>query len=191
MTCARFCIVLHVHRGRRSRGLLERFGNDHRDILAPVANDLVFKSRAHFAVGRVVVAGNGAIQRADVAVVQHEQHAGHLLRGGSVERSGCGRSRWTRTTGTAWAMRSKWKSAAYSAVPVVFSGPSMRGVGLPMIDASRESCSYVAFFRAALAVAQFSVSNLMPPELSDFNRSSIRIGQIRARARRWRDTPRP
>src|SRR5579863_5902629 len=38
-------------------------------------------------------------------------------------------------TGTAYAMRSKWKSAAWSAVPVVLSGPSMRGVGVPMIDA--------------------------------------------------------
>src|SRR6185503_10317524 len=43
-------------------------------------------------------------------------------------------------------MPSMWKSVAYFAVPVVFSGPSIRGVGRPIIPAG------VVLIRASLAL---------------------------------------
>src|SRR5437867_5168263 len=38
------------------------------------------------------------------------------------------------STGTAYNIPGKWKSDAYIAAPLTFSGPSMRGCGLPMTD---------------------------------------------------------
>jgi len=37
-------------------------------------------------------------------------------------------------TGTAWSMPGKWKSEAYWALPLTFSGPSTRGVSRPIGD---------------------------------------------------------
>src|ERR1039457_7011959 len=73
--------VLYTHCRGAGRGLLKGFGNDHRNILSPVTDDFILEGRTHFAVGGVVVAGSSAVKGTDVAMVQHQQHAGHLLRG--------------------------------------------------------------------------------------------------------------
>jgi hypothetical protein len=50
-----------------------------------MAHNLIFKGCAHFAIGRVVVTGNGSVERTDVAVVQNEKDARHLLGRGRIE----------------------------------------------------------------------------------------------------------
>jgi hypothetical protein len=46
-------------------------------------------------------------------------------------------------TGTAYTMFGKLWSEEYFAVPLVFSGPSMRGTARPMIDAGVVAISFL------------------------------------------------
>src|SRR5580658_1506872 len=69
-------------------------------------------------------------------------------------------------TGTACAMRSKWKSAAYWAEPVVFSGPSMRGVALPTIEAGLRIVVSSFTARAPFAYTQ-NLNNLRFEQVFD------------------------
>ena len=75
-------------------------------------------------------------------------------------------------------MPSKWKSAAYSALPVVFSGPSMRGVGLPMIDVGgrAHTCLFQSSSKSDAPRLQLNASRTF-----DFNKSSMRMGNSRTR----------
>jgi hypothetical protein len=73
--CGGFVVNLNGCRGEGS--LLECLGDNDGDVLAPVADGFVFEGSADFAVHRARVAGNGAIELADVAVMQDEDDSRH------------------------------------------------------------------------------------------------------------------
>ena len=70
------CVVINVNGCCCGLCLLECFGDDRCDILAPVVNSLVLEGGTALAVA---TAGSVAVERHDIAVMQHEEHAGHLF----------------------------------------------------------------------------------------------------------------
>ena len=78
--------IRDAHRIRCRLGGFERVGDDERDVLAVIADDIVGQRRAALvAEAEEVGLEHRAVQLADVPAMQNRAHAGHFLGSGRVE----------------------------------------------------------------------------------------------------------